>query len=367
MASIDTMDAPHSSEIVSQFQEFYESYCGDDIEALARSYPDGGKSLYLDWEDLYRFDRDIAEDYIAHPGRMRDHAEQALTGLKLPDEEDLLFTDVNVRATNPPMTTKISELSVPHQGNLVAVEGTVVDANEPEPELQDAAFECQRCGTLSYIPQRGGFTEPHQCEGCEREGPFNINFEQSEFVTAQTLRIREGPSHDGTHVDELEIVLTDDEPTQVYEGEPVRVTGILRFKQKEQDSVRFGKYLDGVTLERGDGPEPADWGTEYLGVERSPEKLPGDKELLYEFVGRSRHILNTQDLEWEHEVREKIIAPFLHALGWNVYDSEVSIEHTGDDLDARPDYALLDPEGATAAIIEAKALGKINRDARHQI
>jgi len=76
----------------------------------------------------------------------------------------------------------------------ISVQGIVRKATDVRPKVTNAAFECQRCGTLTRIPQvAGDFQEPHECQGCERQGPFRLNMDQSEFVDAQKLRVQESP------------------------------------------------------------------------------------------------------------------------------------------------------------------------------
>ncbi|WP_254823244.1 LAGLIDADG family homing endonuclease [Haloglomus halophilum] len=246
------MDRPDNTEIIDRFLEFYRTYCADDIGQLAQAYPNDRKSLYLDWQDLYRFDRDMAEDYQAQPGQMQDYAEEALRLYDLP--ADVKLGNAHVRMTNLGESTGIRDIRERHHGNLISVQGTVNKATSVRPKLREAAFECQRCGTLSYIPQHAGFTEPHQCEGCERQGPFNINFEQSEFVDAQTLRVQESPEglRGGQTPEAIDVNIEDDITGEVTAGDHVRVTGILRLEQQgnqQEKSLMFEKYMQGVSVE----------------------------------------------------------------------------------------------------------------------
>ncbi len=246
------MERPDNTEIIDRFLEFYRTYCADDIGTLAQAYPNDRKSLYLDWEDLYRFDRDMAEDYVAKPGQMQDYAEEALRLYDLP--ADVKLGNAHVRMTNLGETTGIRDIRERHHGTLISVQGTVNKTTSVRPKLQEAAFECQRCGTLSYIPQTSGFTEPHECEGCERQGPFDINFEQSEFVDAQTLRVQESPEglRGGQTPEAIDVNIEDDVTGEVTAGDHVRVTGILRLEQQgnqQEKSLMFEKYMQGVSVE----------------------------------------------------------------------------------------------------------------------
>ena len=246
------MERPDNTEIIDRFLEFYRTYCADGIGTLAQAYPNDRKSLYLDWEELYRFDRDMAEDYVAKPGQMQDYAEEALRLYDLP--ADVKLGNAHVRMTDLGETTGIRDIRERHHGTLISVQGTVNKTTSVRPKLQQAAFECQRCGTLSYIPQASGFTEPHECEGCERQGPFDINFEQSEFVDAQTLRVQESPEglRGGQTPEAIDVNIEDDITGEVTAGDHVRVTGILRLEQQgnqQEKSLMFEKYIQGVSVE----------------------------------------------------------------------------------------------------------------------
>jgi len=183
-----------NQELTDRFIQFYRNYYRDDIGTLAQKYPNEQRSLYVDYDDLYQFDRDLADDYLSQPNQIQEYAEEALRLYDLP--ADVKLGNAHVRLQNLPDSVDIRGIRVHdnHIGKLVSVQGIIRKATDVRPKITDSAFECQRCGTMNYIPQEDGdFQEPHDCQGCEREGPFKINFDQSEFVDAQKLRIQESP------------------------------------------------------------------------------------------------------------------------------------------------------------------------------
>ncbi|MFB6164249.1 MAG: AAA family ATPase, partial [Haloarculaceae archaeon] len=174
------MARAEDTEVIDLFEEFYRNYYRNEIGDLAQKYPTDKKSLYVDWQDLYRFDPDLADDVRTHPEQFQDYAEEALRLYDLP--VDVKLGQAHVRIQNLPESTEIREIRADHRGNLIAVQGIVRKATDVRPKVTTAAFECQRCGTLTRIPQTAGdFQEPHECQGCERQGPFRINYDQSEF------------------------------------------------------------------------------------------------------------------------------------------------------------------------------------------
>jgi replicative DNA helicase Mcm len=240
------------TELIDTFEEFYRSYYRNAIGELAQKYPTEQKSLYVDWQDLYRFDPDLADDYRSKPEQLTEYAEEALRLYDLP--VDVSLGQAHVRVQNLPESTGIRNIRADHRGSLISVKGIVRKATDVRPKITNAAFECQRCGTLSRIPQvDGDFQEPHECQGCERQGPFRINFDQSEFIDAQKLRIQESPEglRGGETPQSIDVNIEDDITGEVTAGDHVEVTGILKLDQQGNDrekSAMFDVYMDGLSV-----------------------------------------------------------------------------------------------------------------------
>ena len=247
------MARAENTELIDAFEELYRNYYRNEIGELAQQYPTERKSLYVDWQELYRFDPDLADDYRAHPEEFQEYAEEALRLYDLP--VDVKLGQAHVRVRNLPDSTDIRAIRADHRGNLITVQGIVRKATDVRPKITQAAFECQRCGTLTRIPQQSGdFQEPHECQGCERQGPFRINFDQSEFVDAQQIRVQESPEglRGGETPQAIDVAIEDDITGEVTAGDHVSVTGVLKLDQQGNDreqSPIFDVYMDGVSVE----------------------------------------------------------------------------------------------------------------------
>ncbi|MFO7926203.1 MAG: LAGLIDADG family homing endonuclease [Halobacteriota archaeon] len=247
------MARAENTEVIDKFEGFYRDYYRNEIGQLAQKYPNEKRSLYIGWDDLYRFDPDLADDFIAQPDQMRDYAEEALRLYDLP--VDVKLGQAHVRIKNLQKTTGIRDIRARHRGQLVEVTGIIRKATDVRPKITEAAFECQRCGTLTRIPQTSGdFYEPHECQGCERQGPFDINFDQSEFVDAQKLRVQESPEglRGGETPQSIDVHIDDDITGRVTAGDHVRVTGVLHLDQQgsnQEKSPIFDVYMDGMSVE----------------------------------------------------------------------------------------------------------------------
>ncbi|AFK17965.1 helix-turn-helix domain-containing protein [Haloferax mediterranei ATCC 33500] len=246
--------APQNRDLTERFIEFYRNYYREEIGTLAQQYPKEKRSLYIDYDDLYRFDAELADDYITKPGQYQEYAEEALRLFDLP--ADVKLGQAHVRMRNLPDTVDIRNIRVndDHIGTLIGVQGIVRKATDVRPKITEAAFECQRCGTMSYIPQGdGGFQEPHECQGCERQGPFRIDFDQSNFVDSQKLRVQESPEglRGGETPQSIDINLTDDVTGEVTAGDHVTAVGILHIEQQTSGNEKtpvFDYYMEGISL-----------------------------------------------------------------------------------------------------------------------
>jgi replicative DNA helicase Mcm len=240
--------------LTDRFVQFYRNYYREKIGELAQKYPKEKRSLYIDYDDLYTFDADLAEDYLAQPEQLQEHAEEALRLYDLP--ADVKLGRAHVRMVNIPELVDIRAIRVEddHIGRLVAVQGIVRKATDVRPRITEAAFECQRCGTMTYIPQAdSGFQEPHECQGCERQGPFRVNFDQSEFIDSQKIRVQESPEglRGGETPQSIDVNIEDDVTGKVTPGDHVTVVGVLHIEQQTSNNEKtpiFDLYMDGVSI-----------------------------------------------------------------------------------------------------------------------
>ncbi|SEO69955.1 replicative DNA helicase Mcm [Halorientalis persicus] len=231
------------AEIVDRFLEWYRQYYRDEIGQLAQRYPQDQRSLVVEHSDLYSYDPELADDWIDHPDQFQDIAEEALRQFDLPADVPLDDAHVRMAGLGETYTVYPDEFSPTDAASEYrTVRGDVLVTTEPYSVVTTAAFECQRCGTLTRIPQSGDWQEPHECQGCDRQGPFKINYEQSAFVDGQTIQLQTPPERASGTGRTLQVFVRDDAVDQVEMGDRIAASGILHLNQQSQNGQKQGEF-----------------------------------------------------------------------------------------------------------------------------
>lgn len=212
------MSAEPLPETADAFREFYDRHYRDPVAELAQRYPSDQRTLEVDWRELARYENSLAEVVLSAPDQHRENAEDALQYVDLPVETK--FSRAHVRFTNLPdrIVFSVGDYSPSERLNtLFALEGQITHRTPVKPKLKEAAWECIKCGTLTYLPQPrigGKIRKPHECQSCERsQGKtfFQLNSNQSEYIDYQKVRLQQFPEEaSGKTAEHIDIHLFDD-------------------------------------------------------------------------------------------------------------------------------------------------------------
>ncbi len=240
---------------VNKFREFLNLYNKTDILLLVDNYPEK-RSVSANFENLYQFAPELAQELLQEPDEVIPAAEEALKQeLKIHfvdtpskeagSEEERDLKDVKIRFENIPNKIPIRDLRSKHLLKFVALEGMIRKATEVRPKIIDAAFLCANCEHTFNIPQAGTkYVEPKDCENvsCERRGPFKLLIDQSTFVDAQKLQIQESPENlkGGSQPQSIDIDMEDELAGIVKPGDRIIINGVLRSHQR---TLKEGKSL----------------------------------------------------------------------------------------------------------------------------
>ncbi|WP_181691318.1 minichromosome maintenance protein MCM [Natronomonas sp. LN261] len=271
--SHDPTESSHAELSKDEFDEliaFVRDYYREELGTFVQQYPKDTTHFPIAFEDLQRGvsittpgPGSFAETYLEHPDAYDDHLVDALDHVDLPVEVDLSHATVQVIDLPEWHTYYPGDFSPKDEaGHYRAVTGEIARATDVYARLEVAAFECQRCGTLSKIPQTdSSFQEPHECQGCERQGPFDVNLDESELVDAQMLRLQTPPEVAQGAGQEIDVYLEGEELVDSASvGDRVTVTGTVHLEQLSsgnQKTPKFEPYVDArhVALEESDHTE----------------------------------------------------------------------------------------------------------------
>lgn len=247
-----------NADLVDDLARWFEREYDDEIAELAQRYPDEQAYLTVSWSDLLRFNADVADDYLDKPRSMDKTLRQAVAAVNIPN---VTLTDVEVRVVDLNEEDIYQPIEVLREdpSGYIGVRGELSKVSEPTKEIQEAAFECLRCGTPTYVPQSGDdIQHPHECSGCERQGPFEIIPEASEFTHHSKVRVETPADETGAlQTDTMdgdvrgELVWSGHEEVGVAgrTGDAVTAYGTVEFAQVGDSDRHFEAELDISALE----------------------------------------------------------------------------------------------------------------------
>ncbi|RDZ65327.1 DNA helicase [Haloferax sp. Atlit-12N] len=294
----------------ARLEEVLNAVAIDDIYELANDYPEETR-LELDWQAIARYEAEhddselslaavsgVASDIVARPETTLERLEDVVREFDIPGrEKPMARASVSVVNLPDDATFDVGGFSPEDWiGRLLALEGQITKRTAVNPMVEEAAFECFRCGTMTYIPQHsfGSLQEPHRCQGCEMQGPFRLNETQSEWTNYQKIRLQEPPENARGETEHIDIHLTG-----TLAGDPrveggTRTTFFGRLNPVYTGDVVFEKDLvgTGYTVEQG-GFEDADL-SEYEAIIDEVAAAPNTFELLVDSFAPShqghRHV-----------------------------------------------------------------------------
>ena len=186
-----------TKEQIKIFKEFLEErYFGKDIYE---------SSLILNFDDLKKFNNDLAEDLLNSP-------EEVFQAFKVSASKFDPFFPKKLVVKKLPKSQKIeiSELKSNHLNKLIQVEGKLINKSDIFHRIISAKFECPSCGTVIPVMQFGEkYKEPSGC-GCGRKGRFRLlSREIEDYIN---IKIGYTDKQKITHELNAELMIEEDEP-----------------------------------------------------------------------------------------------------------------------------------------------------------
>lgn len=281
------MSQEHIDEPIMRF---YRDYYAEEIGELAQHYPNERDTLDLSWKDLRTYDEDMANAFLANPDQSTDELEEALAKYDLPIDID--FTP-SVRVIDLPESYIYSPIEAVEQNpeGYIGIRGNLHKVTSPLEKITEAAWVCQKCGTMTHVPCVDELQKPYQCEGIQEshKGVFQLNTQQSTFTDYSKIRIQTPPDERGKLQDEYIDGMVEGPLVWDYSevglvgrsGEDCVVYGTIDLEQ-ESDNL-FTEYVDVDAIEFVDDRDeldPTQYKTDFQAIAEREDAVDAFAESL---------------------------------------------------------------------------------------
>ncbi len=256
------------------------------LQKLGANYPEK-KSIILDFQELERFDRNIADELRENPDEKLLEFEDTLNSMNIPTEfENPKF---HVRFSNFPKehgySLLVRDLTAEYIGKFICVEGIVNRISDVLPKVSHALFICNRCDTHNWVDQpKRLLREPGRCSGCSKN---DLRFvpELSDWIDVQTLEIQEPLEmlKGGEQARRIEIWAEEDITDLVTAGDQILVTGFIRLQPPKSKGSVYKRYIKANYIE----PIAMEFEDLEISAEEEKEikKLGKDPKLFEKVIG----------------------------------------------------------------------------------
>ncbi len=275
------------AEIVRRFEQFYSDFIDDNGNRkydilISQMELNASISLVIDYDDLLRFDAELARGLLNAPELYIDLASMAIRHrLRIINEEYANSVEkfhARFRNLEPINRIDLRKIRANHIGKLIQVSGILTRVNKVSPLMIRGVFRCLNCNDaiISIDQEDNEFTRPLVCPQCNRKGPFKLLQDRSTFIDWQKIRIQEKPEElpAGQMPRFIDGYLLEDIVDVARPGDRVTIIGILKAKQESTQQGKltiFRTFLDVNYIEKHE--------VEIESLEITPEQEEEIKEL----------------------------------------------------------------------------------------
>ncbi|MFH1054493.1 MAG: minichromosome maintenance protein MCM [Candidatus Altiarchaeota archaeon] len=236
---------------MEKIEAFIEKH-QEQLRRLGEKYPQE-KSLILDFQELERFDRELADRLRNSPTETIDEFNERLNkmGILTVIENPKFHVRFSNMPTERGYTLLVRQITAEYIGKFIAVEGLVNRIGDVLPKVNRALFVCNTCDERNWVQQdKRILIEPFRCKSCGK-GDFRFVQEESEWIDVQNLEIQEPLEmlKGGDQARRIELWAEDDMTDVVSAGDKIRVTGIVRLKPPKFKGAVYSKLIEVSCLE----------------------------------------------------------------------------------------------------------------------
>ncbi len=229
------------SKLYDQFELFLKSITTPDgkykyRDQIAKLASEGKKSIVIDYQDILKFDPDLAIMVVDAPdATLGELNAAAFDTLKVenPTYAEEIKDEFRVRIRGLTDRLNLRNVSSKYIDKLISIGGMVVRTSEVMPLIKVAAFVCPM-GHINYVPQIDTvLRKPAKCAECGEKN-LELDKTKSKFTDYQVIRIQELPEElpAGQLPQYIDIEIDGDLVNVSRPGDRIVVTGIIRADQE---------------------------------------------------------------------------------------------------------------------------------------
>jgi len=282
----------------------------DEIQKVAREYPDGDRAIHVTWEAVSDFNARLSNN-------LRWNLDDALDAAKIIVQE-FIEADTKKRVRKEhrikitldvvPMAipgelydVEISGLRKEHLYRTVRLRGLVRKATPVRPRMEVGLFECEwERHRNSYIQDFFTLKEPTRCtaETCKCT-EFKLREDLSQFIDSQKIEIQEYPEDlpPGAQPERLTAYFESSLSHKIQPGDRVAVVGIIKPKSSFQGRRQKSEF------------------DIYLYAHSIDEKIGEDEEI----EPSESELIEIRELSLQEDIAERIrdsISPVIYGMEW---------------------------------------------------
>ncbi|MCX8163200.1 MAG: minichromosome maintenance protein MCM [Candidatus Micrarchaeota archaeon] len=235
------------SQLQQLWEEFVEKYYKEDLAQLELEYPTK-KSLIINFEDIQKFNPDLADFLVENPDIALNAFEKTIKKNKAGILEIDFSPHVRIAGLKD-NDLMIQNISSKHIDKLLTVKGIITKRAEVMHKVKIAFYRCLMCDYVLKVPLTKKTIAPENCPECKKKA-LTLDEENSYFVDIQRAECQEllERVRGGAPAAKIELYLEDDNVNKIMPGESVELTGILRLKTPTK--TKGAKAAVGATYSR---------------------------------------------------------------------------------------------------------------------
>lgn len=241
------MEEVDLTPMIESFSEFFSTIYKYKINELLLSYP-GKKSIEVDYQDLEKFDIDLADKLIVDPEHTIKAAKEAIKSMNLKVAVGI-FTP-HVRFFNlTGSDILIEKIDSSKISALITFKGVVTRRADIMHKIKLAMYGCEVCESRFKFIVEKNFIPPRRCPSCKKMSLVALT-DDSTFLDIQRAEVQEllERVRGGTPAAKIELWLEDDLVNSLVPGDNIEITGILRLKpplkSKNRQDLVYSRFID---------------------------------------------------------------------------------------------------------------------------